>query len=705
MEGFISRNFDIQHGKPEEKREELLKYFENIWMLDEMLYTQLKTDDVFYHRGDPLRHVILFYYGHTAAFYINKFMVSKIISERINPEFESIFAIGVDEMSWDDLNNNHYNWPSVDSVRDYRAKVKSVVMNLIKTLPIQIPITWESPFWIILMSIEHCRIHIETSSVLIRQLPIEEVSSGKFGTICTKYGNPPENEFLPISGAIVHLGKNHDHIFYGWDNEYGSLDVNVSDFKATKYLISNGEFLEFVKDNGYFREDLWTEEGWKWKTYKQCEMPLFWIKTSDKEKEYKLRLVADIIDMPWNWPVEVNYLEAKAFANWKSKKTGKFIRLPTEAEWMRMFEFNGLKDMDEWPKDKVNANINLEHYTSSCPVDEFKQGEFYDIIGNVWQWTEDPIAGYPGFTVHPVYDDFTVPTIDGKHNLIKGGSWISTGDEAQKYARYAFRRHFYQHAGFRLVESDQMPESNANECEKEDDVTISCELNYGKKKCFATDLLNIILENPTIKSMNIKRVLDLNADTGRLAFELAKHFDDVTGLDFSARFIRIGVQLQEKGSVMYMIKGEGDISLFKEIHLKDFDVNAELGKKILFMQTDPHNIKKLYTGYDLIVVPNLLEEMYDPRLLLEKIHERLNSKGILLIASAYEWNSDISEKTKWIGGFKKDGENFTSLDGLKEILGPKFDLINEPQDLVFNIRKSSRVSEERKTQITIWQLK
>ena len=61
---------------------------------------------------------------------------------------------------------------------------------------------------------------------------------------------------------------------------------------------------------------------------------------------------------------------------------------------------------------------------------EFRFGDFYDVIGNVWQWTETPITGFKGFEVHPYYDDFSTPTFDAKHNLIKGGSWISTGNEA-----------------------------------------------------------------------------------------------------------------------------------------------------------------------------------------------------------------------------------------------------------------------------------
>ena len=38
---------------------------------------------------------------------------------------------------------------------------------------------------------------------------------------------------------------------------------------------------------------------------------------------------------------------------------------------------------------------------------------------------------------------------------MKGGSWISTGDEASRFARFSFRRHFFQHLGFRLVRSSK----------------------------------------------------------------------------------------------------------------------------------------------------------------------------------------------------------------------------------------------------------
>ena len=68
------------------------------------------------------------------------------------------------------------------------------------------------------------------------------------------------------------------------------------------------------------------------------------------------------------------------------------------------------------------------------------------------------------YEIHPVYDDFSLPCYDGRHDMILGGSFISTGDEASTFARFHFRRHFLQHSGFRLVTSnDEIPATFLNE--------------------------------------------------------------------------------------------------------------------------------------------------------------------------------------------------------------------------------------------------
>lgn len=701
MKKFNLKTPNLIKGDKDEKRQEILDYFNRTFDLDDKLYETIKDDETFYLRADLLRHSLIFYLGHTACFYVNKLVLAGLLSSHINPSFESMFAIGVDEMSWDDIDERNYNWPSVDEVREYRKIVKSSITKLINELPLELPINWENPFWPIIMGIEHQNIHIETSSVLIRQLDVDKLQSGIFSNICNNEGQSVQNELIAVEGAEINLGKPHNHALYGWDLEYGNYNEKVEDFKASKYLVSNSEFLEFVKDKGYNNKQWWTEEGWSWRTYKKAEHPLFWIKENET---YKLRLMTKIVPMKWSYPVEVNYLEAKAFCNWKSAKTNKKLRLPTEAEWYRLAEYGDLKDAPDWQT--APGNINLEHYASSCPVNEFSFGDFFDLIGNVWQWTETPITGFPGFKVHPLYDDFSTPTFDGKHNLIKGGSWISTGNEATLHARYAFRRHFYQHAGFRYIESEHEPEINIDSYETDDEVVVSCEQNYGDDylgiKKLPLQLIEIVksqIENPSSK-----RFLDLNCDTGRLAFEAAQIFKEVTAIDISARFIRPAIELQKRGFLRYVIKDEGELQIFKDVLLEDIGLQNN-SDRVLFMQDDAMTLKERFSDFDCILAFNLLEEMHNPAAFLSEIHNRLNANGILILASTYEWNESISKKYNWLGGFKKDGEPLKSIQGISHILLDRFELKTKPFDVKYPIRNSSRNFELMISELSIWRKK
>ena len=139
----------------EVKRQEIKTYFQKTYKLYESLFSLVSDEKAYFQKADPLRHPIIFYYGHTATFFINKLKLAKIIDERIDPKLESIFAVGVDEMSWDDLNEKHYNWPTLEETQTYRDKVYDLVSDLIDTLPLELPITWKSPWWVILMGIEH----------------------------------------------------------------------------------------------------------------------------------------------------------------------------------------------------------------------------------------------------------------------------------------------------------------------------------------------------------------------------------------------------------------------------------------------------------------------------------------------------------------------------------------------------------------------
>ena len=428
------------------KREELRHYFHQSFDLFESLFDLLKSDEVFYQQSEPTRHPMIFYFAHTAIFYINKLVAAGVLPIGLNPEFELLFAVGVDEMRWD-AQSDRLCWPSVDEIRSYRQSVRVCVDGLISTLPMTLPVVESDPFWAIWMGIEHERIHIETSSVLHRQMPLERMRPHKDFPLCPLRENSRENTLVPFKRRKIVLGKGtEDHGLYGWDNEYGFETHDVEEFKASKYLVSNGEFMDFVVANGYTISRWWDDEGLKYLKIRNATCPPFWIPHDDGS--YTYRALCEEIEMPYNWPVEVNALEAEAFCRWKSAQEVIAYRLPTEAEWEVMAQ---LGDVEEDAFDDAKANFNFAHYASSVPVDTFSHGELYDVVGNVWQWTQTQMAPFEGFKTHPWYDDFTEPTFDGKHNVLKGGSWASTGNEIVRTSRYAFRRHFIQHAGFRYV--------------------------------------------------------------------------------------------------------------------------------------------------------------------------------------------------------------------------------------------------------------
>jgi hypothetical protein len=206
LHDYHTRNLLLDAGSPAEFRRKLLHYFEQTYDLFERLFDTFASDATFYVQPEPLRHPHIFYFGHTSTFYINKLNVARLIDFRINPEFESMFAIGVDEMSWDDLNSQHYDWPSVDAVRAYRARVREVVREVIRTAPLTLPVGWEDPLWAVLMGIEHERIHLETSSVLIRQTELRYLKHDPFWSVCPTSGEALVNGLLPVPGDQVILG-------------------------------------------------------------------------------------------------------------------------------------------------------------------------------------------------------------------------------------------------------------------------------------------------------------------------------------------------------------------------------------------------------------------------------------------------------------------------------------------------------------------
>lgn len=687
----------LDEGTPDDKRHEIARYFTNTFDTYTGLFDCLADDAGFFRKAIPLRHPLIFYLGHTATFFVNKLVLAKLLKERIDPRMESIFAVGVDEMSWDDLDDAHYDWPSVAEVMAYRSKVRAAVLELIDTLPLSLPITWENPWWPLVMGIEHERIHLETSSVLIRQHELDRVRPQPEWAPIHETGEAPENALIKVPAGAVRIGNDFDGPYYGWDNEYGTHEADVAEFRASQYLVSNQEFLSFVEAGGYEHDRFWSEEGQAWREFAQAAHPTFWRWNNG----WYLRLMTEEVSMPWDWPVEVNYHEAKAFCQWKREHSAEPIRLPTEDEWHRLCSVAGVEEIGDAV---ASANLHLDHGASSCPVTRFRHGEWFDVVGNVWQWTETPTYPFDHFKVHRLYDDFTTPTFDGQHNLIKGGSWASCGNETRLSARYAFRRHFFQHAGFRYVAADSDAAQPNAYYESDRLLTEYAEFHFGDTwygvDNFPGALADLALD--AMKGKPTTKALDLGCACGRASFELARTFDHVDGVDFSANFIRLGVEMAERGSIRYERTEEGDLVSYHTRSLKTLGLE-DCADKVAFHQGDACNLKPYFTGYDLVLAANLIDRLYRPARFLDSIHERINPGGLLIIASPYTWLEEHTPKSEWIGGFKKDGENYTTLDGLKDHLSGHFRMVSEPRKVPFVIRETQHKFQHTLSEVTIWE--
>ncbi len=450
-------------------RQDVLDYFNNSWTLTEILFQGLKTEDVYkrppYH---GLRHPLIFYYGHPAVLYLNKLRLAGFYPNPINLYLEKVLETGVDEMSWDDMSKNEMEWPNVEAVHSYRKIVYSLVTETIKTHPDldfldrarngPKPLM-HSPWWALWMGMEHEKIHFETSSVLIRELPIEFVETPKYWAPMHPSRNDNsvlENSWVKESGKTVKIGKSESTPSFGWDNEYGERIVKIQDFQYTKYQITNREYFEFVSSGAYVNDNFWREEGLFWRKFRNTKRPTFWCGVGPEgSHEYELRTIFEIIPMPWNWPVEVNFHEAVAYTNWKNSEDQKKSKIKLHYRLLTEAEYDCVRHKD------IDEVLQTKHYSDYKNLSEFKsnfnfiwstpQNVNEVLSGNTWHWVEDQFNPLPQFQIHSLYDDFSTPCFDGKHQMILGGSFISTGTEASQYSRFHFRPHFNQHSGFRIA--------------------------------------------------------------------------------------------------------------------------------------------------------------------------------------------------------------------------------------------------------------
>jgi len=232
-----------------------------------------------------------------------------------------------------------------------------------------------------------------------------------------------------IPGGKFILGSTNEERFV-FDNERVAHDVEIAPFAISKTAVSNGQFRNFVEDNGYKRSELWTEEGWHWRTAVSAEHPVYWRREG---RDWLRRNFDECVALDDRLPViHINWHEANAYCRWAGR------RLPREAEWEMAASAepsaNGqglLEQKRRYPWGEGLPTIeraNLDFSVMGCiPVDALAAGDSAfgcrQMIGNVWEWTASDFNPYPGFVAGP-YKEYSEPWF-GDHKVLRGGCWVT----------------------------------------------------------------------------------------------------------------------------------------------------------------------------------------------------------------------------------------------------------------------------------------
>ena len=108
-----------------------------------------------------------------------------------------------------------------------------------------------------------------------------------------------------------------------------------------------------------------------------------------------------------------------------------------------------------------------------------------------------------------------------------------------------------------MVISEQEPQAQQQDNVYETDALVAqyCEFHYGDEyfgvKNFPVACVTTLMKHVQANSVATDRALDLGCAVGRSSFELARHFQHVDAVDFSARFVQQGAKLQAHNRLRY----------------------------------------------------------------------------------------------------------------------------------------------------------
>jgi len=213
---------------------------------------------------------------------------------------------------------------------------------------------------------------------------------------------------------------------FAFDNEGPRHTVYLDAFRLASRLVTTGEYLEFMRDGGYLKAELWFSDGWDCIRNNQWSAPLYW---EQRDGEWWTYTMDGMKPLDPSEPVcHVSYYEADAFARWAGG------RLPTEFEW-------------ETAAQAVPVSGNLLESGALHPRAVKSNEPLEQMFGDIWEWTASAYVAYPGFK--PAAG--AVGEYNGKfmcnQMVLRGGSCATP----QSHMRATYRNFFPPHARWQFM--------------------------------------------------------------------------------------------------------------------------------------------------------------------------------------------------------------------------------------------------------------
>ena len=262
--------------------------------------------------------------------------------------------------------------------------------------------------------------------------------------------SPRNDDMVSFGGGRVTIGTNDRAAAY--DNERPRHEVELRPFLIDRTPVTNGQYLDFISDGGYDREELWSGAGRHWITETGAVAPKHWFRDGDSWLSRTMDLTRPVD--PRRPVCHVCYHEAEAFAKWSGK------RLPTEFEWEAAASWDpSTKSARSFPwahSDATAKSANIDQLSfDTAPIDAYGDNVSpvgcYGMIGDVWEWTSSDFNGYPGFQSFP-YKEYSEEFFGAEYKVLRGGSWATRPGAIRNTFRnwdYPIRRQIF--SGFRCA--------------------------------------------------------------------------------------------------------------------------------------------------------------------------------------------------------------------------------------------------------------